>query len=538
MKVTHLDCTLRDGGYYHNWDFDHNFVNKYLEVMHKSGVNISELGFRFFDNDSFKGSCAYTSDSFLNALTIPKNMKIAIMINLSDLIVDKLVDFQRLDAIIPMDFDHSRLDIIRLACRPGQVDFAVAVSQYLKKKKFTIAINVMQMSELSNENIRDWGMSINTDDVSVLYFADSFGSMRHEKIKTFIETVKKYWPGPIGIHTHDNLGLALINSFCLVDNADNTWIDSSITGMGRGPGNAKTEEVLVELSYRKHLEPKIVDLMNLIDEYFIYWKREMKWGSNAYYYMSGLLGIHPSYIQEMLSDARFDNVDIMSVITSISDKKKVNFDGVTLEDARIFYSHCKPGKSPPNLFYDRKVLLIGTGPSVERYAPEIERLIDSENLLVIALNIQDKIGIKFIDYSIACNPARLVADIDTHLRRKIPLICPFSMLPNELKGSLGNHEVIDYGIKIKKDLFEVDDKFCTISKPLVFAYCLGFLNAANIEGVYLVGFDGYQSSDDYRHLETSQLLQIYNENNENIPLVSITPTKYTIPTLSIFGLNR
>lgn len=29
-----LDCTLRDGGYYNDWDFDRKLVTEYLEAMH------------------------------------------------------------------------------------------------------------------------------------------------------------------------------------------------------------------------------------------------------------------------------------------------------------------------------------------------------------------------------------------------------------------------------------------------------------------------------------------------------------------------
>ena len=29
-NVEILDCTFRDGGYYTNWDFDGNLVNRYL----------------------------------------------------------------------------------------------------------------------------------------------------------------------------------------------------------------------------------------------------------------------------------------------------------------------------------------------------------------------------------------------------------------------------------------------------------------------------------------------------------------------------
>ena len=41
--------------------------------------------------------------------------------------------------------------------------------------------------------------------------------------------------GEIGIHTHNNLGKAVSNSIEVIEKSA-TWIDSTVTGMGRGPG--------------------------------------------------------------------------------------------------------------------------------------------------------------------------------------------------------------------------------------------------------------------------------------------------------------
>tara|TARA_B100000787_G_scaffold169962_1_gene163136 strand:+ start:13961 stop:14230 length:270 start_codon:yes stop_codon:yes gene_type:complete len=38
-NVTLLDCTLRDGGYYNNWDFSENLINKYLSPINKAGID-------------------------------------------------------------------------------------------------------------------------------------------------------------------------------------------------------------------------------------------------------------------------------------------------------------------------------------------------------------------------------------------------------------------------------------------------------------------------------------------------------------------
>ena len=70
--------------------------------------------------------------------------------------------------------------------------------------------------------------------------------MDSNKIKKVISTLKRFWKGQIGIHAHDNLSKALSNSLTAIENGA-TWIDSTVTGMGRGPGNVQTEFLLLEI---------------------------------------------------------------------------------------------------------------------------------------------------------------------------------------------------------------------------------------------------------------------------------------------------
>ena len=37
-KINLLDCTLRDGGYYNNWDFPIDLIEDYLKSLSQSGV--------------------------------------------------------------------------------------------------------------------------------------------------------------------------------------------------------------------------------------------------------------------------------------------------------------------------------------------------------------------------------------------------------------------------------------------------------------------------------------------------------------------
>ena len=85
-KINILDCTLRDGGYYNNWYFKKDLINEYLKVMDIIKVDYVEIGFRFIDKLKTKGPSAYSEESFLKSLKIPKNLKLGIMVNASDFI--------------------------------------------------------------------------------------------------------------------------------------------------------------------------------------------------------------------------------------------------------------------------------------------------------------------------------------------------------------------------------------------------------------------------------------------------------------------
>ena len=88
-KINLLDCTLRDGGYYNNWDFSKDLIQDYILSLNETGVEYIELGFRSLSIKNYMGPCAYTKDTFINSLKIPRGIKIGVMINASELISSK-----------------------------------------------------------------------------------------------------------------------------------------------------------------------------------------------------------------------------------------------------------------------------------------------------------------------------------------------------------------------------------------------------------------------------------------------------------------
>ena len=41
-----LDCTIRDGGYLNDWNFDKKFVRELYRNLSRTGIDIIEIGFR------------------------------------------------------------------------------------------------------------------------------------------------------------------------------------------------------------------------------------------------------------------------------------------------------------------------------------------------------------------------------------------------------------------------------------------------------------------------------------------------------------
>lgn len=49
-----LDCTLRDGGYYTNWDFSPEVIDAYIQAMNQLPIDYLEIGlFTRFSFETF-----------------------------------------------------------------------------------------------------------------------------------------------------------------------------------------------------------------------------------------------------------------------------------------------------------------------------------------------------------------------------------------------------------------------------------------------------------------------------------------------------
>lgn len=534
-EIVFLDCTLRDGGYYNDWDFPADLINSYLKAMQAAGVDIVELGFRSLRNEGFKGACAYTTDEFIRSLQIPDGIKVGVMVNAAELLSQNETLESSLAKLFPEPAADSPVKLVRIACHVHEFENALSASSWLKDQGFIVGFNLMQVADRSREEIERLAAIATKWPLDVLYFADSMGSMNPKQAVEIVHWLRKHWQGPIGIHTHDNMGMALQNSLAALDTGV-TWLDATVTGMGRGPGNAKTEYLALELSDRRGGGCNIIPLMDLIESEFLPMQHRCGWGTNTYYYLAGKYGIHPTYIQEMLGDSRYSPEDVLIAIEHIRAEGGKKFSSSTLDASRQFFQGAPRGAwSPESVMAGRDILILGAGAGVERHRGELERYIHKNQPYVLALNTQSKISAELIDARVACHPVRLLADCEIHLNLPQPLITPASMLPSEVQLALTGKQVFDFGLEIRPGTFEFYEDHAVIPAPLVMAYALAIATSGKARKIYLAGFDGYQA-DDPRSLEVQQLISAYTATPGHVEFISVTPTRFAMPVKSIYAM--
>ncbi len=532
--VTFLDCTLRDGGYYTNWDFPEEIVTAYLKAMESAKVDAIELGFRYFPQNKFYGPFAYCTDDYLETLDLPKNALAGVMINASDMIkypdgpaagVDKLF----------VKSSESPVDFVRVATHFANIDQLGPIVTRLKELGYFVTVNLMQAGGKSFEQISEAALNIaKSDAVDVLYFADSFGNMSVESIVHTIEAISSSWGTLIGVHTHDNMGTALVNTMKAFDNGA-TWLDGTIMGIGRGAGNAKTELILLELIQRNIEEYNPDAVFPLVIEYFEKLREKYKWGSNLLYHLSAMYEVHPTYVQEMLSHERYDAHHVISALEYLRDSGAASYSDENFQLAMIGQHKSSDGAwSAKGFAENRNVLVIGSGPGVEKHLSGLVNYVEREKPVVICLNVNNLFPPELVTAYAACHKIRVLMDADKYKSLKRPLIIPIGSLDEPVLKNTKGIEVLDFGMKVNEGVFDVTSTGCTIPYPLVVAYVLAIASAGGAKKALMAGFDGYSHGDPRQNI-MGKLLERYEEFAGGAPLVSVTPTTYPMEQTSIYS---
>jgi 4-hydroxy 2-oxovalerate aldolase len=532
-KIKVLDCTLRDGGYYNNWDFDEVIVDRYLRSIEAAAVDVVELGFRLLPSNSFRGPFAYTTDDFIDQLNLPEGPIYGVMINAKELI-DNEKDNKELINSLFNHKDASKISLVRIAINFDDIIKVKSIAKELMSLGYIVGLNMMQAQGKDEKDYFETAKIISEwNTVDVLYFADSIGNMLPEDVKNICKILKKAWKGNLGIHTHNNKNLALINTMTAVESGV-TWCDSTITGMGRGAGNVTTESLLLELS-RLKLYKGNANMTQPTVEDFTLIKRNYGWGPNLYYHYASNHGIHPTFVQSLLNDRRYDNQQVMGALEFLADRNSTAYSVNAVREAIYGDQKNILGEwNPSGWLNNKEALIVGAGPSIQKYKKGILQYIDQNNPAVLFLNINRYISNSIGLATVVSHETRALFDSQEYKNINHPIILPKARLGKLIDDRLDNLEILDYGLALEEGSFSIEPKGCRLQWPLAAAYAFSIATQAQASKISLVGFDGYDA-DDPRQEEMNNVFQRYKKIKGSLIITSLTPTTYRINQSSIFS---
>lgn len=530
-KINLLDCTLRDGGYHNNWNFSKEVYQNYISTINNSGISYVEVGFRFDEKNNFLGPFAYSPDYFVKNLEFKKKINLALMINCSDLIKKKFTK-KYIDKVIH-NKNKSPFKIIRFAAHFDEVPLALEKIKYIKKKGYKVFLNLMQAStKLEKDFIKIFKIIKISKLFDVLYFADSLGAMKPEEIKKVCGYFRKYWNKEFGIHAHNNCGLALKNSIQAIA-CGATWVDGTMLGMGRGAGNAKTEELVKKNYFKKNISHKIIK--KCCNKSFLDLKKKYEWGPSKAYAYAALNNIHPTYVQVLQNEISNKSNNIIDILSKIKKTNLISYNPLMIR--KYFQSFIKKNKggswNAKNWCKNKNLLIVGKGEYIKKYKDELIYFIKKNKPIVVSLNFNKDISKKYIDYFIVSNPEKIILDFEKIFTTKKKIIIPKSRFKKIYSNKKYKKNFLDYELILSNNKFKINSNYCEIPSNLVLFYCLSLAKIGNPKKIYLAGFDGY-GTDDYREIEINQNFSYFNEIFGD-KILSITPTSYKVKKSSLYA---
>ena len=237
-----LDVSLRDGGYLNDWQFSQESMELAVATAARADADVIEIGY-CDDEPGLPEAAACPAPMIEHLSYLAGNRRIAAMIRPSVLDPDGvLVRRQGL------------LDLLRIPVNVRDPDPAIKLAHLVHQYGFDVTLNLTSISCHSVEHFKAVSARV-PDFVTVVYLADSRGSIASSEVEAIVAAVRSEWQGAIGYHAHDNLGQAVETTRAALQ-AGCKWIDGSVAGIGIGGRNLKLADAMsLASAIRSDLNP-------------------------------------------------------------------------------------------------------------------------------------------------------------------------------------------------------------------------------------------------------------------------------------------
>ncbi|ASP35871.1 hypothetical protein CHH27_23665 [Labrenzia sp. VG12] len=338
---------MRDGGYYTNWDFSQECVDRYLEAVSCLPVSYIELGYRALpEYGKYKGAYYYLPLSYIESARekLPADTKLGVMLDVKNCPPEHSAKL--------LQECQGLIDFVRLAADPRKLNVALELAYSIKRLGFEVGLNLMYLSsDYDKTNVLE-EIQNNKGVCDIVSLVDSYGACYPTEVAQAVSLAKHILDVPVGFHGHDNLTLAFANALAALD-AGADVVDGTLQGMGRGAGNLRTELIASYLESNLGNVPDFFAAAPALD-HFSEMKMVHKWGAQIPYIIAGLNGLPQAPVMEWMSKKRFDMPAIVRALTTLGKDEDV-------QQQKKSGNVAKPLRDALPKLHDKKVVVVGGG---------------------------------------------------------------------------------------------------------------------------------------------------------------------------------
>ncbi|MCR5487742.1 MAG: hypothetical protein K6F35_09480 [Lachnospiraceae bacterium] len=490
MNIKILDCTLRDGAYITNAKFGEASIRGIISQMQKAHAEVIECGW-------LKDSPYETGSTFFH---IPSDVEGYIQEKSKDILYCAMIDWDRYKVESLPPYDGKSIDAIRVVFPHGRHREGISVGEKIRERGYKVLFQAANTLSYSDDDLRDLAEDMNKFMPVSVSIVDTFGAMYFEDLDRIATVLDKYLDKKInlGFHAHNNQQLAF--ALCIdfikgMKDKRNIIVDATLSGMGRGAGNATTELVANYLNRFQHGNYDMNAIMDAIDIYMQKYKEQYTWGYSTPYFIAGMYQCHVNNIAYLLTNHRTSAKDMRTIIAALSVEERRKYDYDLLEEKYLenqgrHVDDEEDIEKLTNEFKNRTVLLLAPGKSIVIHKEKIEKYIKKNKPVVIAVNAINR-DHEF-DYVFFTNRARY-----DYAKEAYPTIFTNAnkILLSNIRTEGNEKEIIlNYNYVVKRGWRHFDNAVIL---------CLRLMYKLNVSDVIIAGFDGFKTKYNESYADSS-----------------------------------
>lgn len=313
-KIKIFDATLRDGSHAIKHQFTCENIEKYCKYIDKAGLDAVIVGHgNGLGASSLQVGISKLSDEEM-LRTAKKNLKN------TKLGVYMIPGFGTIRESLDPAIDCGA-EIFKIGCQCTEADTTKQHIEYLCRKGKSVYGILMMYHMTTTKRLLEEAQKMQGYGAEGVIIMDSAGSSTPEMVKETISSLKNGLNIDVGFHAHNNLGLAVGNTYIAIKEGA-TIIDGTIRGFGAGAGNCPLE-VLVALLKKENYELNGIDLYSMLDtsekvvKDFIADDK----GIDSISVVSGVSGVFSAFKVHVLRAAKSFDVDPRDIFMELGERK-------------------------------------------------------------------------------------------------------------------------------------------------------------------------------------------------------------------------